>query len=369
MQAEKKIRVGLVFGGKSIEHEISILSATSILRILKQEYADKYECMLIGIDLQGGWHACSESLESLIEHDVTKALAIVTPGDLKATEVRAGLLSSLDVVFPILHGPYGEDGTIQGLLKLAGIPFVGAGVLASAVGMDKEIMKKLFIAAGLPVAPFLVLHRGKQQTSFANIVEMLGLPFFVKPANAGSSVGVSKVHKEEEFEPALAEAFSYDHKVIVETFVQGREIECAVLGNEEPIASIPGEIIPRHEFYSYEAKYLDTEGAELVVPALLSAKLTQEIQTLSIHAFQAICCEGMARVDMFLTQDERVVLNEINTIPGFTQISMYPKMWEASGISYAALLDRLIELALKREEVNQLLKTTCDIRQISCNTK
>ncbi|MBI4084812.1 MAG: D-alanine--D-alanine ligase, partial [Candidatus Levybacteria bacterium] len=300
--------------------------------------------------------------------------------------------NAVDVVFPVLHGTYGEDGTIQGLLKLANIPFVGASVLGSAVGMDKDVMKRLLRDAGLPVARFIVVKRSdviarseapyhlvqgeatKQSQrdrhgrlgrprddkgiSFNEIVKQLGLPFFVKPANAGSSVGVSKVHNEKEFASAVNTAFSYDSKMLVEEFIKGREIECSVLGNENATASLPGEIIPTHEFYDYDAKYIDEKGAALQIPATLQQKKVKEVQALAVKAFQTLCCEGMARVDFFLNKNGKFFVNEINTIPGFTKISMYPKLWEASGVPYSELIDRLIQLAIERHKREQKLKTS-----------
>jgi len=265
----------------------------------------------------------------------------------------------LDVIFPILHGTYGEDGTVQGLLKLANIPFVGPGVLSSAMAMDKDVTKRLLRDAKIPVARFTLLHAyDRERYDFSYLVSQVGLPFFVKPANLGSSVGISKVKTENDFQEALDKAFSYDHKVLVEEFIEGREIECAVLGNENPIASLPGEVIPQHEFYSYEAKYLDEEGAKFEIPVSLAFGITEKIQELAIETYRTLCCEGMARIDFFLKADGSIYVNEINTIPGFTKISMYPKLWMASGISYSKLLDSLIELALERHKKESRLKTT-----------
>jgi D-alanine-D-alanine ligase len=268
----------------------------------------------------------------------------------------------VDVIFPVLHGPFGEDGTVQGLLKLMNLPFVGAGVLGSAVGMDKDVMKRLLRDAGIPMARFLVVTRALRQTlDLPAIAAEFGLPCFVKPANLGSSVGISRVNALDEFEAAIAEAFRFDHKILIEEGIQGREIECSVLGNDAPIASLPGEIITdagHHQFYSYEAKYLDEHGATLAIPANLPERVIADVQAMSIRAFQALCCEGMARVDCFVTADERVIINEINTIPGFTRISMYPKLWEASGIAYRDLITRLIRLALERHEREQALATS-----------
>ena len=266
---------------------------------------------------------------------------------------------AVDVIFPVLHGPFGEDGTVQGLFKLANVPFVGASVLGSAVGMDKDVMKRLLRDAGIRTARFVVLERSASaETEFEDLQHQLGLPFFIKPANLGSSVGIHKVKDKEQFVRAVEDAFRYDSKILIEEFVPGREIECSVLGNEKPMASLPGEIIPRHEFYSYEAKYMDENGAFLEIPAKLPADIIKEVQDIAIKAFKALCCEGMARVDFFLRDNREVVVNEINTIPGFTKISMYPKLWEASGISYADLIDRLIQLALERFEREKKLKTS-----------
>jgi len=277
----------------------------------------------------------------------------------------AGLLAEcgpkLDVVFPILHGPFGEDGTIQGLLKLADVPFVGAGVLGSAVGMDKDVMKRLLRDAGIPIGKFLTFRSHEPLPAFAETKAALGCPVFVKPANMGSSVGISKAHDESEFSAAVREAFQYDVKIVIEEYIKGREIECAVLGNENPIASVPGEVIPTHEFYSYEAKYLDENGAALEIPAKLDAAAQKRIQELSVKAFQTLCCEGLARIDFFLKENGEILLNEINTMPGFTKISMYPKLWEASGsagIGYTELISRLIELAIEKFEKEKGLKIT-----------
>jgi D-alanine-D-alanine ligase len=264
---------------------------------------------------------------------------------------------ALDVVFPILHGPFGEDGTVQGLLKLADIPFVGADVLGSAIGMDKDVMKRLLRDAGIKIGNFFTLKDHEQIPAFASVEVVLGRPFFVKPSNMGSSVGISKVHEEGEYAAALKYAFQYDHKIIIEEYIRGREIECSVLGNEEPIASEAGEVIPSHEFYSYDAKYLDENGAALEIPARLGTQTKKRIKELAIKTFQVLCCEGLARVDFFLKDNDEVFVNEINTIPGFTKISMYPKLWEASGISYSDLITRLIELAVSRFERNRFLKT------------
>jgi D-alanine-D-alanine ligase len=266
-------------------------------------------------------------------------------------------ISGLDVVFPVLHGPFGEDGTMQGLLKIAGIPFVGADVLGSAVGMDKDVMKRLLRDAGIPIGKFVVLRKN-ETPSYKNILKTLGSPLFIKPANLGSSVGVHKVKNEREFEAALKDAFNFDTKIIVEEYIECREIECSVLGNDDPIASVPGEVIVKHEFYSYDAKYIDENGAALEIPAKLTKPQTNKIQELAIKTFKVLECSGMARVDFFMTKKGKILVNEINTIPGFTSISMYPKLWEASGISYSELVSRLITLALEKHRSRVKLKTS-----------
>jgi D-alanine-D-alanine ligase len=360
----RKTRVGILFGGRSAEHEVSLQSAKNIIDAID---TNKYEVVLIGIDKKGQWHLNEESrlllpptdsgLPALPETDENLALV---PG--KQIEQLVALSGeqrpgSLDVVFPVLHGPFGEDGTVQGLLKLANIAFVGASVLGSAIGMDKDVMKRLLRDAGIPIARFLVVNRySSRQIHFDDARDQLGLPLFIKPANLGSSVGIHKVKDREEFERAVRDALNYDNKILIEECIRGREMECSVLGNENPIASVPGEILPRHEFYSYEAKYLDENGAVLEIPARLPTTTSERIRDLAIKTFSVLCCEGMARVDFFLRNDEEIIVNEINTIPGFTRISMYPKLWEATGISYSELIDRLIELALERFEREKELK-------------
>jgi D-alanine-D-alanine ligase len=289
----------------------------------------------------------------------TDAVTLVPQGGGALTHLTSNQADmALDVVFPILHGPFGEDGTVQGLLKLAGVPFVGSGILGSAVGMDKEMMKRLLREADLPVGRFLVFRAHHANLHFADVAGKLGLPLFVKPANLGSSVGVNKVASEADFRHAVAEAFQYDRKILVEAFIEGREIECSVLGNDDPIASVPGEVIATHDFYSYEAKYIDENGAALEIPAQVSAETARTIQDLAVKVFTTLGCEGLARVDFFLRPDGEVIVNEINTMPGFTSISMYPRLWEASGMPYAALIDRLIQLAIERFEREQRLKTS-----------
>jgi D-alanine-D-alanine ligase len=361
-----KIKVGVVFGGRSAEHEVSLQSAKNVLEAMDKS---KYEPVLIGIDRDGHWHINEQSTFLLNANNFKltqlnksrEEVALIPKG---ASHQLVSLssnrdLGQIDVIFPVLHGPYGEDGSVQGLFKLANLPFVGAGTLGSAVAMDKDVMKRLLRDSGIPIARFMVLNQKTVANyRFKAVLENLGLPVFIKPANLGSSVGISKVHSENEYFKALETAFEYDTKVLVEEYIAGREIECSVLGNLDPIASLPGEILPQHEFYSYEAKYIDENGAVLEIPAKLDQDTTQRIQDISMRAFKTLCCEGMARVDMFLKDNGDIVLNEINTIPGFTRISMYPKLWEASGISYGELIDRLIQLAIERFKVEQRLRTS-----------
>ncbi len=355
-----RLRVAVLFGGRSAEHEISCLSARSVIDAMDP---GRYEVIPIGITKEGRWELLPEGPPA--PPDGTDApLPSVEPG--AGTEVALdqepganalvlddGSRTGIDVVFPVLHGPFGEDGTIQGFLEMARVPYVGSGVLASAVGMDKAVQKTLFRAAGLPVVEHVVVHEREWRIDPEAVearAEPLGYPRFAKPAALGSSVGVTKVRGPEELAPAMEEAFRYGRKALLERAVEGaREIECAVLGNDEPEASICGEIVPRgHEFYSYEAKYLDEGGAELLIPAPLEGATSEEVRRLAIAAFRAIDAAGMARVDFLLGADGRVFVNEVNTIPGFTRISMYPKLWEASGVPYPKLVDRLIELALER---------------------
>lgn len=351
-----KKRLGILFGGKSVEHEVSLQSARNVFEAIDPA---KFDVVLIGIDKAGQWQvrdtallrAASGPTAELAAGDGRDSLALVpgaTGGALQPSGAAAAL-PPLDVVIPLLHGTYGEDGTVQGLLKLANVPFVGAGVLGSAVGMDKDVAKRLLRDAGIPVARFVTLTRALvEKTTFTALAAEFGAPFFVKPANSGSSVGVSKVHDAAEWTAALAEALRYDRKVLVEEYIRGREIEVAVLGNEQPQASVAGEIVPQHEFYSYEAKYLDENGALLRIPADLPEKVAAHVRELAVKAFLALECAGMARVDFFVTADGRAYVNEINTIPGFTKVSMYPKLWEATGVSYRQLIERLVELAVER---------------------
>jgi D-alanine-D-alanine ligase len=359
-----KRRVVVLFGGRSAEHEISCISARSVVDALNPE---RYETIAIGIDREGAWHLVPDGPAALVDGSGHALPAVAAgsgrdisldqqPGS-RSLVAHDGARSEIDVVVPVLHGPYGEDGATQGMLELAGVPYVGAGVMASAVGMDKAVQKVLFEAAGLPIVPNEVVHERDWEEDPEGIearAEHLGYPLFAKPATLGSSVGVGKVHGPGELRGRLEEAFRYARKAVLERSIEhAREIECAVLGNDDPVASVAGEIVPAGEFYDYRAKYLD-EGSELRIPAELPDGVLEEIQRMAIAAFRAIDCSGMARVDFFLREgaagDAELFVNEINTIPGFTQISMYPKLWAASGVSYPELLDRLIDLAVERHE-------------------
>lgn len=354
----------MLCGGRSAEHEVSLQSAKNVVAALD---SDKYEVTVVGISKAGGWKLLGGK-QVFLSGGGTRFIAAsrkggniaVVPGE--NNKQLAGLpegtkRGGFDVVFPVLHGPFGEDGTVQGLLKLANVPFVGPGVLGSAVAMDKDAAKRLLREAGIPTARTAIIFKNDAPAiNYEKILKTVGAPFFIKPANLGSSVGVHKVKNKKEFRVALKDAFSYDNKILAEEYVRGREIECSVLGNENLIASLPGEVIPIHEFYSYEAKYLDENGARLVIPAKLPKSVIARIQRLAVQSCKALCIEGMARVDFFLKKDGELLVNEINTIPGFTNISMYPKLWEASGISCRKLIDKLIELAIERFERERKLK-------------
>jgi D-alanine-D-alanine ligase len=362
----KKIRVGILFGGRSGEHDVSLISAASVMKALDPA---KYDLVPIGITREGHWRVGSGALQLLPQ--VLESGQPVTPSadptgpkflSLSSSRRPAKLQASIDVIFPVLHGTFGEDGTVQGLLELADVPYVGAGVLASAAGMDKDVMKRLFRDAGLPVVPWELVLRSAWETNPTEvrkgIEKKLHYPLFVKPANLGSSVGISKVHNRRELAWAMNLAAQYDRRILVEKGIDAREIECAVLGNDSPEASVPGEVVPVNEFYDYEAKYIK-EGSELIIPAHLTPRQTRQVQDVAIRAFRAIDCAGMGRVDFLLDRKTgKVFLNEINTIPGFTSISMYPKLWEASGVPYPKLLDRLVELALDRHREKQSTRFT-----------
>jgi D-alanine-D-alanine ligase len=391
MAETKKLKIGVLFGGRSGEHEVSLLSAASIVNAIDRS---RYDVVPIGITKEGRWLTSGESQQLLQgeQHgknpknlragnpDATPGAAVLARGDsvIVPPEPSTGQHSlmpfessgdvahrpahhaiDVDVIFPVLHGTFGEDGTIQGLLELAGIPYVGAGVLGSAAGMDKDIMKRLFAAADLPIVKHVTVLRSRWEEEPKKVKKeieaRLKYPVFVKPANLGSSVGISKVHNAKELGPAMDVAASFDRKIVIEQGVGGkkkkaREIECSVLGNDNPKASVPGEIVPVKEFYDYEAKYLE-QGSELLIPAKVSKKLAKQVQQMAIDAFKAVDCAGLARVDFLLEPGkDKLYLNEINTMPGFTAISMYPKLWAASGLEYPKLINELIQLAMERHK-------------------
>ena len=364
MSANEKLSIGVIFGGRSGEHEVSLASARSVIAALDPA---KYDIVQIGINRSGAWVTGEDVLGRLTQEGTAGLSSSLTACTLLPDPTRGGLyairgdeqaqnlepLTQLDVIFPVLHGTFGEDGTLQGLLELAGAAYVGAGVVGSAVCMDKDIFKRIMQAHGIPVLEWALVSRREVQADLAGLVaRLIGLapfPIFVKPANLGSSVGITKCRSRSDLAEGLLEAARFDRRILVERGINGREIEVSVLGNTEPQTSIPGEIRPAADFYSYEAKYQD-ERSELLIPAPLSPELASRIQTLAVQAYQAADCAGMARVDFLLDQDSGALyLNEINTIPGFTQISMYPKLWAASGLPYPQLLDRLIDLALERQ--------------------
>jgi D-alanine-D-alanine ligase len=364
-----KIKVAVIFGGRSAEHEVSLRSAKNVVDSLDKT---KYEPVLIGIDREGQWFLNENSLQLL--HSGNPKMIQLSEQDIKVALTPTGKSSQLlnvnsqksvshiDVVFPVLHGPYGEDGTIQGLAKLANLPCVGPGLLGSAVGMDKDVMKRLLRDAGIANAKFVTIsHTNKKVYTYEKVKSLLGPVVFVKPANLGSSVGISKAKDEDSYNKAIEEAFRYDIKLVVEEEIKGREIECAILGNDDPIASVLGEIIPQEEFYSYNAKYINESGALLEIPAKIPGHVAEKMQKLAVETFKILECTGMSRVDMFLTPNEEIYVNEINTIPGFTNISMYPKLWEYSGLSYTELIDKLIVLAIEDFERRSRLKARVDL--------
>ncbi|MBS0881053.1 D-alanine--D-alanine ligase [Pantoea sp. JGM49] len=361
-----KQRVGIVFGGKSAEHEVSLQSAKNILEAIDKS---KYEVVLLGIDKQGEWHL-NDASGFLLNADNPALIALNRSGENVAlvpgsasqqliTRQQAQPLSQLDVIFPIVHGTLGEDGSLQGLLRMANLPFVGSDVLGSAVSMDKDFTKRLLRDAGLKVAPWISVTQAQRARLDAQaVIDQFGLPLFIKPANQGSSVGVSKVDHIDDLAAALDLAFTFDRKVLIEQGIKGREIECAVLGNDEPEASPCGEVVVHDAFYSYDTKYISADGAQVVVPAAISEQASEAIRAVAIRAFQALECFGMARVDVFLTESGEIVVNEVNTLPGFTNISMYPKLWQAAGLSYSDLITRLIELAQQRHQQSSKLKSS-----------
>lgn len=366
----EKINLGILFGGRSCEHEVSVVSARSVLAAINH---DKYNVYPVGIDKSGHWHLAAD-IERLVHEkeviglsqqaspkDGLVNLSIHHEGNLAPASTSDVVTPALDVIFPVLHGTFGEDGTIQGVFEMAGIPYVGCGVAASAIAMDKALAKQVFFAADIPQAPCQIISRfewDKDQSSVVSTVEKkLGYPAFIKPANMGSSVGVSKANDSQSLNQAIVEALQYDNKVIVEQSMENcHEVECAVLGNADPLASVVGEIIPGAEFYDYQTKYID-DKTETLIPARISEESSKRVQELSIRAFKAIDGAGLSRVDFFVSKDTgEVYLNEINTLPGFTPISMYPKMWAASGIAYPDLIDRLVELAFDQHRSRASLK-------------
>jgi D-alanine-D-alanine ligase len=386
-----KLRVGVIFGGQSGEHEVSLQSARSVMSAINRE---KYEVVPIGISPQGRWLTGGDSWRQLAAQAAAKGLlpadlheeasqpaetsiqpqpeagpdtrSLVVRDQPAALTSRGSPLSELDVVFPVLHGPLGEDGTVQGLLELAGVPYVGAGVLASAVGMDKALFKDVMRAHGIPVVDFQVITRSRWEQEpdavLRELESVLRYPCFVKPANLGSSVGISKARNRAELTAGLREAAEYDRRLLVEDAINAREIEVSVLGNDDPVASVAGEVIPSREFYDYAAKYQDGDASRLIIPAPISPELKKQVQSLAMAVFRAIDGSGMARVDFLLDREtERLYVNEANTIPGFTAISMYPKLWAASGLSYSQLIDRLIGLALERYEDKRRCRKSFDV--------
>jgi D-alanine-D-alanine ligase len=363
---KKRLRVGIFFGGRSGEHEVSLISAASVIQALDKE---KYEAVPIGITKTGQWLAGTAAHKMLPEILMTGESVMLSADPNVAALVPVGASRPdalhVDVVFPVLHGTYGEDGTVQGLLDLAGLPYVGSGVLGSAVGMDKDMQKRLFQQAKLPVVEFLAFQRAEWEKSPAKVIRAIRkkfrFPVFVKPATLGSSVGMTKAHDAKELSSAMDFAAEFAQKIVVERAIRGREIELSILGNEDPKASIPGEIVPHREFYDYAAKYLE-EGTRLLIPAKLSRAQIKKFQDYAVRAFRSLECLGMARVDFFLEhRTGKIYLNEINTIPGFTSISMYPKLWEASGLKYRDLLNQLIELALSQHHEKQRTKYTIEL--------
>jgi D-alanine-D-alanine ligase len=367
---KKRLRIGVLFGGRSGEHEVSLISAASVIQALDPE---RYEVVPIGITKDGRWlagTAAHKMLPPVLNEVLRSGDRVMLSADpnvaalVPVSDSRPDVLR-VDVVFPVLHGTFGEDGTVQGLLDLAGLPYVGSGVLGSAVGMDKDMQKRLFLQAKLPVGDFLAIGRAEWEQSRSKVLRAIQkkfrFPVFVKPATLGSSVGMTKAHSARELAAAMDFAGEFAQKILVERAIKGREIELSVLGNENPKASIPGEIVPHREFYDYTAKYLE-EGTRLLIPAKLTRAQVKRFQDYAVRAFRSLECLGMARVDFFLEhRTGRILLNEINTIPGFTSISMYPKLWEASGLSYRELLDRLIELALAQHHEKQRTKYTIEL--------
>jgi D-alanine-D-alanine ligase len=364
-QIPNRIRIGVIFGGRSVEHEVSLVSAASVINALDKE---KYDVVPIGIASNGQWLSSNETLRLLKEKRSIELEQeqLLTPDPRKQSLVAindgGGVGKALDVIFPVIHGKFGEDGSLQGLLELADIPYVGPGVLGSAVGMDKVMQKELLVRAHIPTVPSIWFTLEEYETRHKKIItdveRMLRYPLFVKPSNSGSSIGITKAHNRKELLESIDTAGQFDRRILVEQGINhAREIECGILGNDQPAASVPGEIVPCNEFYDYNAKYVD-EKSNAIIPAKLPNTVVKKIQQYALRAFRALDCAGMARVDFLLTKKtNRIYLNEINTIPGFTSISMYPKLWQASGVSYSALLDTLIQLAIERHKAKSKLKT------------
>lgn len=359
-----KIRVAILFGGRSSEHNISLLSAKNVIDAIDTE---KFDPVLIGIDKSGQWHYNEGAMKIMNKEDpklislnnLNRPILLSQNTDehslVSVADQRT--LAHIDVIFPVLHGTYGEDGSVQGLAKLANLPCVGCSILGSSVGMDKDVTKRLLRDGGIAVADFITLRKGfNDHISYQEASTKLGKELFIKPANLGSSVGVSFVKTEQEYDEAVKMGFEYDPKVVVEEKLVGRELECAVMGNDQPLASAVGEVIPKDEWYSFESKYVDADGAKCMIPAELDNATVKRIQALAILTYRLLECEGLARVDMFMLEDGKLVINEINTIPGFTKISMYPKLWEESGVSYTELISRLIGYAIESHQLRNSLR-------------
>ncbi|MBI5079883.1 MAG: D-alanine--D-alanine ligase [Chloroflexi bacterium] len=372
----RKIRVGIIFGGRSGEHEVSLMSARSVMKAINK---NKYEVTVIGITKEGKWIAGDDTMKQLTSGDVANASEAALLGEpqhralmqVKAHAASGGVtlssMTELDVIFPLLHGTFGEDGTVQGLLELADIPYVGAGVVGSAVGMDKAVFKSVMKAHDIPTPKYVIALRSEVERDVSVVIAkceaQFGYPMFAKPANLGSSVGVVKAHNKNEMPEALREAAKWDRKILIEQGIDAREIEVSVLGNDEPIASVPGEIVPKKEFYDYNAKYIDGDS-ELTIPAPLDEATTKRAQQIAVATFKAIDACGMARVDFLMDRNtSELYVSEINTIPGFTEISMYPKLWEASGMSYSELIDRLIELAIERQAEKDATQRVYEVKR------
>lgn len=355
-----KRKIGLIFGGRSAEHEVSINSAKNIFNAMD---TNLFEVQLIGISKEGTWYQFNtpdvfkkKSLNDSQLANEDQVMLTCIAGSPYIFSLKSGEQRQIECAFPIVHGTMGEDGTLQGLFKVVQLPFVGCDVLASAIGMDKEFMKRLMTEAGVKNSKYLVLRKEKLP-NYNEIVMNLGTPFFIKPANAGSSVGVHKIKTEKDFTTKIVDSFLYDHKVLAEQFNEGLEIECSVLGlNQKAKASLPGQLKVNHEFYSYEAKYVDANGAEIIIPARISEKQIKEVQQLAVKTYEVLGCDGLARVDFFINKNGDILVNEINTLPGFTQISMYPKMWEASGLKYSALITELIQISFEKFANDRKLK-------------